>query len=401
MMIMTNLMEYREEIKSRFNIKPGDTLYNVEMDSRKHLDEITSRGINLDKCVLKDEEIRVGEELMGLQKEIFYASRGTIVKANSSSQVANFLASEGIVLKTNRKGNPVTKAEDLEKIDHPIIPFVISYRKLLSSHSQISSVLYAEGMRAHPNFDSLTCPTGRIYSSGPNIMGWGVETQSSIIPDEGYKIIKADYKAQDLRVLAALSDCRGLKKAFAEKLDPHEWVAALMLNKSIEEVTKEERKLGKELNFGTVYLQTAKGLSIKLGCSEAEAAEFQRKYYEVYPEIPEWTSEVIKETERTGVSRTYFGRERRINMRESYGFLRDKAERQAVNTPTQGTGADLIKTTLAKLPSRSQKLQVLFPWHDALVLQYKEGLEVEKVKAYVESIMVMKVKDVTMEISWE
>lgn len=397
---MTNLMEYQKKIKERFGIGSNHPLFPVEIAARKHLDAMEERGIPVDKTILKDAERNAAEELMELQKEIYYSSSGIILKANSSAQVARFLESEGVEVKKNRKGSPSTRSEDLEEIDHPIIPLVIKYRGLLSSHSQISSILYADGDRVHPEYDDLTCPTGRVYSRNPNIMGWGEGTQKAITPDPGYRILKADYKAQDLRVLAALSDCKGLKKAFAENQDPHRWVASMMLRKPLEEVTKEERQLGKALNFGTVYLQTPTGLARKLKCSVPEAEEAQEKYHKTYPEIREWSAEVIKETRRTQISRTYFGRERKINMIGAPWFLRDKMERQAVNTPVQGTGADLIKMVLARIPSNSKKLQVLYPWHDALVLQYREDIDVNTIKNYIESIMVVKVKDVLMEIDW-
>lgn len=375
--------------------------FNGENRLKRHLETLTRRGVRIDPTSMLTSELDLADELKNLRKKVLDMTDGMVKKANSTAQLAVWFESQGIPYMRNSKGNPSIRRDFLERVEHPAIASILEYRDSLALHSQIRSIMKTLRVsnRVYPEYDAKTCETGRIYSKNPNIMGWNKSLRKNILADEGYTKVTVDYKSQDLRVLAAYSDCKALKQIFINGEDPHAMTVAMMLNKDLEDVTPEERQFGKSLNFGTVYGQTPLGLARTLDCSVEEAEQHQENYFNTYPEVLAWIREVEKEARHTGYSETYLGRRRYLNYNIS-PMYHDKLNRQAVNTPIQGTGADLLRYTLAVLPANNEKIQVLYPNHDEIILQYRDDIPFDKVKTYVESIMVQEIKGVIMEVEW-
>lgn len=390
-------MMYEQEIAKRWNITKGHQMFIPEVRSRQHLDTMTERGVLLDLDVLREVHARMAQDLSEAQAYIEAYSEGAITKPNSARQVGQFFESLGHVVPRTGRGNYSGSAESLAEIDDPIVEDITKYRQDLSVAGQLRSIIESsEYGRVHPEFDSLTCATGRVYSRNPNIMGWSPAAQAAVRADDGYGLMIVDAKAQELRILAALSGCKGLRECFEKGEDPHARTAKMMLG--LDEVTPEQRQMGKALNFGPIYGQTPQGLARKLHCSESDAEQKLAMFYCLYPEIRDFQREAIRMARSTGRATTYFGRQRFINYNS---YETDKQDRQAVNTIIQGTAADLLKITLASLPMHSEKLQVLYPVHDSLVLQRRADCDPDKVKAYVESIMVKTINDVVLSVDWK
>lgn len=386
---MRNLNSYAEEIFREYGLVPEDKLFKIELRSRLHLDKLTERGILIDTDALENLiEVR-STEIAEMVEIIRTETNGKITKPNSSKEIGLYLEGEGIEVERTPKGSYKSDQETLGRITHPIIPKVIGYKKKLSSLSQLKSIkgdISPDG-RVHPIYHSTTCPTGRIYTEAPNFQGWGDDAKTLIIPDKGYRILQADHKSQELRIVAALANVKGLIKAFNDGRDPHRYVVSLMLGIPEEDVTDEQRHLGKALNFGTIYGQTVEGLARKLNCSVEQAQIDHDRYFSAFPEIRRWVEQVVSYSRKTGITTTMMGRKRVLDYKGTPVSGWDKLDRQAMNTPIQGSAADIIKTVLARIPRDNPKLQILCPIHDALLLQYREDCEESQVREYIEECM--------------
>lgn len=376
---------HKAEIEREFGITETHPLYKIEMRAEEHLLRMTEHGVRIDLDKMK---MKVGElELMlsRLGKEIWKESNGSIKESNSSAQVALYYQSIGYQFPRTVKGNPQVNQETLAEIGTDLSDKICEYRKKLSSLSQLKSVFSDIGMdgRVHPKYLSTKCATGRIYTAAPNIQGWGDDAKELIVPDDGFKLMTADYKAQELRIVAAVSGCKNLLRAFANGEDVHTSTYSMMFKVPAESVTKEQRSIGKVLNFATIYGQTPEGLARKMHVSVEEARRLQNLYFATYPEIRSWLNRTIAESHRTGYSSTPWGRSRRIH----FGYDAAKGERQATNTPIQGAGADVIKRALACTMVNPEQVRVLITIHDSLVIQYREDLNEQEVADWLKSRM--------------
>lgn len=376
---------HKAEIESEFGITENHLLYKIEMRAEEHLLRMTEHGVRID---LEKMKMKVGElELMlaRLGKEIWKESNGMIKEPNSSAQVALYYQSIGYNFPRTAKGNPQVNQDTLAEIGTEFADKISDYRKKLSSLSQMKSIFSDIGSddRVHPRYLSTKCATGRIYTAAPNIQGWGDDAKELIIPDDGYKLMTADYKAQELRIVAAVSGCTKMLDAFNQGVDVHSSTYSMMFKVSVESVTKEQRDIGKVLNFATIYGQTPQGLAKKMHVSVVEAERLQNLYFSTYPEIRRWLNKTIAESKRTGYSVTPWGRSRRIR----YSYDVAKGERQSTNTPIQGAGADVIKRALACTMVNPEQVRVLITIHDSLVVEYREDLDEKMVADWLKSRM--------------
>lgn len=393
---MTNMNIYEATIKNQWNIQPGSPLHKIETESRKQLDRMEERGVllNLEKLIDLINETDMEVEI--LQKKIARESNGAIQAANSSAQVALFLQSEGFTLPKTRKGNPQVNQDTLVEINHPLIESILAYRKSLAALSQMRSVLKTvEHSRVFPHYDGLTCATGRMYTSNPNLQGWGEKAQSVITADPGFQLLAGDYKSQEIRILAAITNCEPLLNLIKSGEDIHKHTYAMMYHMNPEDVTPDQRAVAKALNFGTVYGQTTEGLARKQHQSLEWAQDAQRAWFSAYPEVERWLATQKAKSRRTGTTKTDAGRYRKLN----YSYDPDKADRQAVNHPIQGAGADVMKRALARaLSSETEDFQVLATIHDSLLVQYR-NMTREEAEEKLRDIMVCTyLKRITLEV---
>jgi DNA polymerase-1 len=232
--------------------------------------------------------------------------------------------------------------------------------------------------RLHTTFHQIGAATGRLSSSDPNLQNipirteLGREIRAAFVPEPGWKMVVADYSQIELRLLAHFSGDPLLTESFQRGEDIHTRTACEVFGTTPAQVTAEMRRNAKAVNFGIVYGQTPFGLSVQLGIPRPEAEHYIRNYFERYRGVRKYIDETIAEVRRTGIARTMFGRERPIpDMQNRNPAARGFAERTAVNTPLQGTAADLIKMAMIRVDRelKDLKTRMLLQVHDELVLE--------------------------------
>ncbi len=296
-----------------------------------------------------------------------------------------------------------TAAAELEKLEgaHPIIEKISEYRevsKLLSTYvDALPSLADADG-RIHTTFNQALTSTGRLSSSNPNLQNIPIRTElgrkirRGFIASPGYQLLSCDYSQIELRVIAALSHDKKMLEAFEHGLDIHTATAAAINGIELEDVTKDQRRAAKAINFGIIYGQGPHGLAKNAGISYEEARHFIDEYFQVYSGIREYLDQTKALAHARGYVETLFGRRRPIpEINSPIQQVRAAAERMAINMPVQGTATgDLIKLALIqlaeKLPQISPTAQILLQVHDEVVFEVVED-EVEIVARSVTEIM--------------
>jgi DNA polymerase-1 len=272
-----------------------------------------------------------------------------------------------------------------EEYDLPRL--ILDYRQLAKFKSTYVDAMPklidpADG-RLHTSFNQMGAATGRLSSSNPNLQNIPVRTElgrkirGAFIPRPGWGFVAADYSQVELRIVAHLSGDPRLMESFAAGEDVHRRTAAEVLGVSIESVTPDQRERAKAVNFGIVYGQTPFGLSQQLGITPEEAAEFIDRYFERYRGVQEYIASILSEARQTGVTRTLFGRLRQHpEINSSNGMRRSMAERTAINSPIQGTAADIIKLAMiridAELRRRHMRTRMTLQVHDELIFEVPE-----------------------------
>ena len=361
---------------------------NIEMPLVEVLAKMQYNGMYLDK----EELIAFGEELKKqlevLTKEI-YSLAGEEFNINSTQQLGTILF-EKLKLTTSKKTKKgySTDVDALEKIknEHPIVEKVLEYRSLMKLNST-----YVEGMlpyvnkktnRIHSYFHQTVTATGRISSTEPNLQNiptrieLGKRLRKVFKPKEGYIFIDADYSQIELRVLAHISQDEHMLQAFKDGEDIHKQAASKVLGIPIEEVTKEQRSSAKAVNFGIVYGISDFGLAEQLGISRKKAKEYIEQYLEKYSGIKNFMSDIVENAKEQGYVETLFHRRRYISELKSNNYMvREFGKRVAMNTPIQGTAADIMKIAMVNLNEELDKskidAKIILQVHDELILEAK------------------------------
>jgi DNA polymerase-1 len=304
-----------------------------------------------------------------------------------------------------------TAADVLEELaaDYPIVCKVLDYRQLTKLKGTYVDALPelidpADG-RLHTSFNQTGAATGRLSSSNPNLQNipirtaLGREIRAAFVPRAGWKLLVADYSQIELRLLAHLSEDPLLLEAFRNGEDIHTRTASEVMGVPPLMVTADERRNAKAVNFGIVYGISAFGLAAQLGISRAEADKYIKNYFARYTGVRRWLDKTIEEVRKTGVTKTMFNRERPIpDINSRNPNARGFAERTAVNSPLQGTAADLIKLAMVKIDAALQtgghSTAMLLQVHDELVFECPPD-EVDvvsrMVKREMESVCALKV----------
>lgn len=317
-----------------------------------------------------------------------YEEAGEEFNINSPKQLGHILFEKmGLPAGKKTKTGYSTAADVLEELaeQYPFVKNILEYRslsKLISTYLEALPLLIRkETGRIHTTFNQTVTATGRLSSSDPNLQNIPVRTEegkkirSLFVPGEGYdSFISSDYSQVELRVLAHMSEDEGLIRAFLNKEDIHRRTAAEVMSIPFEDVTPEQRSHAKAVNFGIIYGISDFGLARQLGITRTAAADYIKAYFERYPSIHAFMNRMIEDARKTGRAVTLYGRYRELADINSKNFQRRSfAERTAMNTPIQGTAADIMKMAMIavydKMKAGNFKSRVLLQVHDELVAE--------------------------------
>lgn len=382
-----------------------DKLYwKIEEPLIKVLAEMEYIGVNIDKKYLSSLIKKYDREIKRLQKEI-YKLCGEEFNINSSQQLSGILYKKMKLPAIKRiKTGLSTNAETLKAIcdSSPVIEKILDWRektKLKNTYIDVlPGLIDPENLRVHTTYSQLGTSTGRISSSDPNLQNipvrtdYGRQIRKAFIPGNGYDLIMAsDYSQIELRVLAHLSGDENLIDSFKREEDIHTRTASEIFGVDYDSVDDTLRRKAKTINFGIIYGMTEYGLMSRLSISEDEAKEYIKKYFDRYPGVKEYLKFLIDDAYKKGYTTTIFGRKRYLKeLGSSNARIRSLGERFAVNTPIQGSAADIMKLSTVVLFNRLKSdgidSNIILHVHDELVLELKEE-DQEKVKKIVTESM--------------
>ena len=363
----------------------------IELPLLRTLCILEKHGIYMDVAQLHSTLERFKVEVATLQSNI-YDLAGETFNINSPKQLGVILFEKlqlPVIKKTKTGYSTDAEVLDMLRNEHEIVEQILAYRsivKLVSTYLEgFEGLVNPHTNRIHTSFNQMVTATGRLSSSDPNLQNIpvrsekGREIRALFKPSDGYDMfVSADYSQIELRILAHLSEDPALIQAFKNGEDIHRFTVAEVLGKSLEEVTPLERSHAKAINFGIIYGISDFGLSRDLGITRAEAKEYIELYFSRYPQIKSYMDRMVQEAHETGMVRTMFGRIRPLPDINSRNFNRRSfAERTAMNTPIQGTAADIIKKAMNEVENvlETQGLQsrILLQVHDELVLEVIES----------------------------
>lgn len=375
------------------------SLADVEEPLVKILTDMEREGVRIDVAALKEYGKELDREILGLLQGILqYADPG--LNVDSPKQLGELLfgklgLNSGASKKTST-GNWSTDEKTLSKLidAHPIIGKILEYRactKLKSTYVDKLPTLIDENGRVHTTYSQAFTETGRLSSSDPNLQNIPIRTERGrmirkafVARDENHVIVSADYSQIELRLMAAFSKDAAMLEAFRNGEDIHRDTASRVYDVMPAFVTPEMRAKCKMVNFGIIYGISAFGLSQRLGVSRREAADLIETYFRLYPKVREYMDSAIAKARETGYATTVLGRRRTLrDINSRNATARQSAERDAINTPIQGSAADLIKVAMVKvdraLKAERLRTKMVLQIHDELVFDTPLD-EVERVK---------------------
>ena len=384
--------ELKDKLEDRMKELEVDSLYrDVEYPTIFVLSDMEFYGIGIDKKALDDYGTELDSEIERLTNEIYKLS-GKEFNINSPKQLGTVLFEDmGLKAAKKTKSGYSTSADVLVKLmdEHSIIPLIIDYRKKTKLKSTyvdgLTGTIKSDG-RIHSTFNQTVTATGRLSSTEPNLQNIpartaeGREIRKSFIPEEGYVFVDADYSQIELRVMASISEDESLIEAFNSSKDIHSITASQVFGVDIDAVTPELRRRAKAVNFGIIYGISSFGLGEDLGISRSEAKEYIEKYFETYSNIKQYLDSCVENAKKDGYVKTMMNRIRPIPELSSSNFMqRSFGERVAMNSPIQGTAADIIKIAMIKvsreLKEKNLKSRLILQIHDELLI---EAVEEEK-----------------------
>jgi DNA polymerase-1 len=378
----------------------------VEMPLVPVLMDMELAGIRLDVDVLKKMSHELEERLGGIEAEI-QDLVGYRFNISSTQQLSDALFGKlGLPtdgLRKTQSGHYSTAADVLEGLRgrHEVIDLILEQRQLTKLKSTyvdaLPQLVNPRTGRLHTSFNQTGAVTGRISSSDPNLQNipirteLGREVRRAFVADEGWKLIAADYSQVELRVMAHIAQDPGLLGAFERGEDIHAATAAAVLGVSLEQITKDQRRIAKSVNFGLSYGQSPFGLAQQTGMSQQEARQFIETYFEKYPGVRDYIQRTKLQAAKQGYVETLLGRRRYFpNLDKMRGPERGRVEREAINMPIQGTAADIIKIAMIRLHrtlrERNLRARMLLQVHDELVLEAPDD-EIKSVVPLVRQVM--------------
>lgn len=390
-----NMIELFNDIEIPLSYTLGDMEYN---------------GVYVDKEILNQMGIEIKNKIFEVEKNI-YEIVGHEFNISSPQQLGTVLFEE-LNLPSKKKGKTgySTAADVLNKLvdKHPIINMIIEYRMLTKLYNTyiegLISSIHPDG-KVHTIYTQTLTRTGRLSSIEPNLQNipiryeYGKLIRKAFLPSPNSLILSSDYSQIELRVLAHMANVEALIDAFNNDIDIHTKTASDIFNVPISEVTKSMRRIAKAVNFGIIYGISGYGLSENLGISTKEASNFIEQYLNMYPGIKTYMDETIKKAHENKYVKTLFNRKRNIPELDNKNYMiRSGAERIALNTPIQGTSADIIKIAMVeaskKLKESNMKTKMILQVHDELIFDvFKDELDMVKeiVKETMEGVCKMSV----------
>lgn len=377
--------------------------HEVEVPLIEVLTEMEFTGIKIDVEFFSSLSHEFREKLLLLEKEI-HVEAGTSFNINSPQQLGKILFDEIKLPGAKRtKTGYATDVKVLSRLaeKHPLPRLVLEYRslsKLLSTYvDALPRLVNPETGRIHTSFNQSVTATGRLSSSDPNLQNIPIRTaegrkiRQGFIPEEGMELLSADYSQIELRILAHVSGDERLLEAFQRGQDVHAHTAGLLFGCEPELISEEMRRRAKVINFGVIYGMGAYGLAEQLGISMGEAREFIEQYFLTYSGVKAWQEACLQEARKTGYVKTLLNRKRPLpEISSRNANVRSMAERTAINTPIQGTAADLIKVAMIRvfhrLGEEGFRTRMLLQVHDELVFEVLEP-EREKVRPLIREEM--------------
>ncbi len=395
--ILDRMLEQREQ-RSIFE--------KIEMPLMPVLARMELKGVAVDVPFLKAYSEELEREMLQIREQI-YQLAGMEFNLDSPRQVGAVLFDQLKIPYTRPKtktGQYSTREEVLRKLKdkHPIIPLILEYREIAKLKSTyvdaLPELVHPETGRIHTTFNQTIAITGRLSSTNPNLQNIPIRTergrrirQAFVAGGEGSVLLSADYSQIELRLLAHMSEDENMIRAFQQGRDIHRATAARIFKVEEEAVTPEMRRIAKAVNFGIAYGQSAFGLSQTLEISRKEASEIIRQYYEEFPGIRKYMERIIRFAREHGYVETLLGRRRYLrDIHSRNDTVRKAAERNAINSPIQGSAADLIKLAMIEIDDQLQAqhpdAHMLLQVHDELLFEVPKD-ELESVQTLVRNTM--------------
>ena len=377
------LREQTEHIFNEYEIPLIPVLAGMEM-----------RGVLLDRDFLRQMSASLSDRLAALEKEI-YDLAGYPFNINSTQQLSAVLFNTlGLVpprtAKKTAAGSYSTAADVLEEMrgEHPVIEKILEYReigKLKSTYTDtLPETVDKNTGRVHTSFNQTGTVTGRLASNSPNLQNiptrteLGKQIRTAFTAAPGCRLLSVDYSQIELRIVAHMSGDEAMIAAFNAGQDIHAATAAAIYHCGIDEVTKDQRRHAKAINFGLIYGMSSFGLSKSTGLTPAEASAFVKAYFEQFPKVKSFLDGLRQTAAQQGWVQTLAGRKRYFpNLKREMNYnLRNREEREAINAPVQGTSADILKAAMIRLPAELEKrglhASIILQVHDELMLEVPE-----------------------------
>ena len=366
-------------------------IYGLEIASSETLYRIERNGVLIDAPMLAKQSHELGQRIFALEQEA-YEIAGQPFNLSSPKQLGEiFFDKLGLpVIKKTATGARSTDEEVLEKLaeDYPLPAKILEHRGLMKLKGTYTDKLAQLALprtgRVHTHYAQAVAVTGRLSSNDPNLQNIPIRTaegrrvREAFIAPQGHVIVSADYSQIELRIMAHISGDAGLTKAFAEGMDVHRATAAEVFNLAPAEVTAEQRRYAKTINFGLIYGMGAFGLAQALGIEQKAAKDYIDRYFARFAGVKRYMDETKAQAAQRGYVETLFGRRIELpDIRGGNGPRRAGAERQAINAPMQGTAADLIKLAMiavqGAIDTEERATRMVMQVHDELVLEVPEA----------------------------
>lgn len=376
----------------------------IELPLVSVLSRIERNGVLIDPAKLKQQSDEIERRLAELEQEV-HSEAGSVFNLASTKQLQEILFEKlGLpILKKTPKGAASTNEEVLEELammGHRVPKLLIEHRglsKLKSTYTdKLPLMINARTGRVHTSYHQAVTATGRLSSSDPNLQNIPIRNEEgrrirqAFVARKGYKIVAADYSQIELRIMAHLANDEGMLKAFAEGKDIHRSTASEIFGVPLDEVTGEQRRNAKAINFGLIYGMSEFGLSNQLGISRADAKQYMEAYFNRYPNVLQFMTDIKAKAAEKGYVETLLGRRLYLpEIKSSNAMRRKAAERVAINAPMQGTAADIIKIAMIgidRVIQHSDEIKMIMQVHDELVFEVKED-KVEHYSAVIKAEM--------------
>ncbi|MDY5107503.1 MAG: DNA polymerase I, partial [Actinobacillus minor] len=376
----------------------------IELPLVSVLSRIERNGVLIEPAKLKQQSSEIERRLAELEQEV-HSEAGSVFNLASTKQLQEILFEKlGLpILKKTPKGAASTNEEVLEELammGHRVPKLLIEHRglsKLKSTYTdKLPLMINAKTGRVHTSYHQAVTATGRLSSSDPNLQNIPIRNEEgrrirqAFIARKGYKIVAADYSQIELRIMAHLANDEGMLKAFAEGKDIHRSTASEIFGVPLDEVTGEQRRNAKAINFGLIYGMSEFGLSNQLGISRADAKQYMEAYFNRYPNVLQFMTDIKAKAAEKGYVETLLGRRLYLpEIKSSNAMRRKAAERVAINAPMQGTAADIIKIAMIgidRIIQHSDEIKMIMQVHDELVFEVRED-KVEHYSALIKAEM--------------